>query len=68
MGEFLRGKASVAPAARESWSAGRATSGKAEAVRAFHDVVLAPDLKEQVRRRVEVWMCFWSFGVKSRTT
>lgn len=63
-GKFFRYKAGMAPAAGECWSASRATSGRAEAVRAFQDVVLTPDLKEQVRR----WLGFdvlyaahWSF-------
>lgn len=48
MGRFYRSKAGMAPAAGECWSAGRAMSGRAEAVRAFQDVVLSPGLKEQV--------------------
>lgn len=54
MGEFYRSKADTTPAAGECWSAGRATSGRTEVVRAFQDVVLTPDLKEQVLPRVEV--------------
>eukprot|EP00903_Cladosiphon_okamuranus_P008285 g7974.t1 len=48
VGGFLRVKTGLTPAAGEGWSTGRARSGRAEAVRAFHDVVLSPDLKEQV--------------------
>ena len=50
--DICRSKAGMAPAAGEGWSAGRPASGRAEAVRAFQDVVLAPDLKEQVLPRV----------------
>lgn len=48
VGKVVLEKASKAPSAGESWSPGRGMSGRAEAVRAFQDVVLAPDLKEQV--------------------
>eukprot|EP00752_Nemacystus_decipiens_P007451 g6660.t1 len=45
---FYRSMAGVTPTSPgECWSAGRPTSGRAEAVRAFQDVVLTPDLKEQ---------------------
>ncbi|CAM9102408.1 unnamed protein product [Hapterophycus canaliculatus] len=44
----LGGKASEACSAKECWSGGYGLSGRAEAVRTFQDVVLTPDLKEQV--------------------
>ncbi|CAM9875822.1 unnamed protein product [Scytosiphon promiscuus] len=45
---FLDGKAREASLVEKCWPTGRVASGRAEAVRAFHDVVLTPDLKEQV--------------------
>lgn len=45
---LVGGKAGKAHSAEESWSLGRGLSGRVEAVHAFRDVVLIPDLKEQV--------------------
>ncbi|CAM9476678.1 unnamed protein product [Ectocarpus sp. 8 AP-2014] len=50
---FICEKAGKASLEGEGWSPKRARSGREEAVNAFRDVVLAPDLKEQVIR----WMC-----------
>lgn len=52
VGKIFRDRASKTPSAAESWSQERDMSGRVKAVRAFQDVVLAPDLKEQVPLRV----------------